>query len=714
MKLMKLFLVGIVASFSVSLSAQEEEETHAYFWADTVTVVGEKEVKLPMVNAITTKMFVDLQLTPASVGVVTKSIIENQNGSVLSDAINNISGVNVQSQFGVHDYFIIRGFDSISSGLILTDGTPEPEATFYHLYNIEAVEVLKGPGAFLYGGNPLSGTINLSRKQPLFSNFANASGSYGKFQSYRGIVDFGLTNQNKNFAFRLNGLFVDSDSYRDGKNNEVMAVNPAITWRINERSNLNVNFEYVKSEYTPDSGLPIQLDLATPQIPDNISRTSSFQPETDFSDQKVARFKLNYDLQINESFFLRSKFYYTDQDWQSQGTLITNTLSIDPDPNTYLFRTDSKLADRQKMLGNQLELVSTFRTGSANHTLLTGFEVTRLSDDFDLEFVGLPEVLLGDLEVEGPGYDLSAGIPQFLAIGDGRSLTFAPYFIDRVSFSEKVQLFLGGRFDRINYQDDDRVDFEIFFQAVPDTTSTDRTYKKFSPMVGLVVSPTPNVSLYANFGQAFAPPSTTVPGDLKAEESTQFEVGIKNRFLNGKLHFNVAVYSLERENIPIRSSFSPKEEIGTQKSKGLELEMSGDFGQGLFAFLSYAFTDAELTKFTEFSLQQFQSLDFSGKTAAFAPEHILNFWITKEFSNGLGIAGGGRYLSEQYIAPDNAYKIDSAFTLDAAVSYRFNRFRWSANFKNITNTESEARGFRNSSVIPTNPFAVYGSVDFSL
>ncbi len=711
MRLMKsvCLILGFLLIFSTSLSAQEEEDTHAYFWADTVTVVAEREVKLPTVNAITTKLFVDLQLTPASVGVVTRSIIENQNGNVLSDAMINISGVNVQSQFGVHDYFIIRGFDSISSGLILTDGTPEPEATFYHLYNIEAVEVLKGPGAFLYGGNPLSGTINLSRKQPLFFNFANASGSYGKFQTYRGTVDFGLTNQSSNLAFRLNGLFVGSDSYRDGKNNDVIAVNPAVTWRINERSNLNVNFEYVKSEYTPDSGIPLRLDLATPEIPDGISRTSSFQPETDFSDQKIARFKLNYDSQINESLVVRNKFYYSDQDWNSRGTLLNGVFS------GLVFRSDSNLDDRQKWVGNQLEFIWSLQTGAMNHTLLTGFEVSRLSDDFDLTFVGLNPVLLQDPGMEIPGVDPTAGIPQFLAIGDGRSLILAPYFMDRISFSEKFQLFLGGRFDRINYQDDDRVDFEIgFSQGGPDTTSTDRTYKRFSPMVGLVVSPSQKVSLYANFGQAFAPPSTTVPGDLKAEESTQFEFGIKNRLLDGKLHFNVAVYSLERENIPIRSSFGPQEEIGSQKSRGLELEISGNFGQGLFGFLSYAFTDAELTKFTEFSLQPFGPLDFSGKTAAFAPEHILNFWITKEFSNGLGIAGGGRYLSSQFIAPDNQFEIDSALTFDAAVSYRFNRFRWSVNLKNLTDKKFETRGFRNTSVIPANPFAVYGSLDFSL
>ena len=132
--------------------------------------------------------------------------------------------------------------------------------------------------------------------------------------------------------------------------------------------------------------------------------------------------------------------------------------------------------------------------------------------------------------------------------------------------------------------------------------------------------------------------------------------------------------------------------------------MAGNFGQGLFGFLSYAFTDAELTKFTEFSLQQFQSLDFSGKTAAFAPEHILNFWITKEFNNGLGIAGGGRYLSSQFIAPDNQFEIDSALTFDSTISYRFNRFRWSVNMKNLTDKKFETRGFRNTSVIPANPF----------
>ena len=725
MRLMKsvCLILGILLIFSVSLSAQEEEETHAYFWADTVTVVGEKEVKLPMVNAITTKMFVDIKSTPASVGVVTRSIFENQNGNVLSDAMNNISGVNVQSQFGVHDYFIIRGFDSISSGLILTDGTPEPEATFYHLYNLEAVEVLKGPGAFLYGGNPLSGTINLSRKQPLFSNFGNASGSYGKFQSYRGTVDFGVTNQNENLAFRLNGLFVGSDGYRDAKNSDVIAVNPSATWRINERSNLNVNFEYVKSEYTPDAGIPLLIDptgMSAPRIPD-ISRTLSFQPDSDFSDQKIARLKLNYDNTINSSITLRNKFYFTDQDWQSKSNLLNG--AFPSQAGNVVIRSISHLDDRQKMLGNQIELLANFKTGNIYHSLLTGFEITRLSDNFQIQFLGGSTLLLADPSVEFP----DPGETQFFTNGEGRSLVYAAYFVDQLKFSEQIQLLLGGRFDNIDYEDE-RVDFvESFdpqtgYQAGNVATATDRTFSKFSPMAGVVISPTANTSLYGNFGRAFAPPSSSVPGDIDAEESTQFEVGLKNSFNEGKININLAVYTLERENIPIPNNAGQTTQTGSQKSKGFEFEASNNFGNGLFGFFSYAFTDAELTEFSELLFVPFPGVpgkvpffsDYSGNTPAFAPEHILNFWITKEFSNGLGVAGGGRYLSSQFIAPDNQFEIDSALTFDATLSYRFNRFRWSVNMKNLTDKKFETRGFRNSSIIPANPFAVYGSLDFSL
>ena len=98
---------------------------------------------MPTSNTIATKLQLPLQLTPFHVGIVTEALIEEQYDVTVSSALTNISNVNIQPGNGVNDFFIIRGFDSLSSGLILTDGAPEPEATFWQLYNVELVEVLK-------------------------------------------------------------------------------------------------------------------------------------------------------------------------------------------------------------------------------------------------------------------------------------------------------------------------------------------------------------------------------------------------------------------------------------------------------------------------------------------------------------------------------------------------------------------------------------------
>jgi catecholate siderophore receptor len=110
----------------------------------------------------------------------------------------------------------------------------------------------------------------------------------------------------------------------------------------------------------------------------------------------------------------------------------------------------------------------------------------------------------------------------------------------------------------------------------------------------------------------------------------------------------------------------------------------------------------------------FARVDRTGNTPAFAPEHILNLWVTKEWENGFGAAVGPRFVSSQFIAEDNAFEIDGYATLDAAVFYDLDRWRFSVNFRNITDTAYELRGFGTTSVTPADPAAVYVGVDFKL
>jgi outer membrane receptor protein involved in Fe transport len=135
-------------------------------------------------------------------------------------------------------------------------------------------------------------------------------------------------------------------------------------------------------------------------------------------------------------------------------------------------------------------------------------------------------------------------------------------------------------------------------------------------------------------------------------------------------------------------------------------------------FVAYAFTEPELTEFIDqIDGSPTIQIDRSGNVPAFAPKHILNVWTNKTFDNRLGVGLGGRYLSEQFIDEDNAYKIDGFFTLDAMLYYQIGNWRWSLNVKNLADTEYETRGFSlfySASVLPGNPRAIYGQIEFKL
>lgn len=682
--------------------AQDEEEDEGLegglpvYTVEEIVVTGSRE-KVPTISTVATKEPVPIRLTPASIGVVNHGLFEHQNGVVLGDALRNVSGVNVQTVFGVTDFFIIRGFDSLSSGLVLTDGVAEPEATFYHLYNVERVEVLKGPGAFLYGGNPLSGSVNLTRKQPVFQNAFRATGSYGSFGTARGTVDAGWADLDRGIAFRVNGIRQSSDNYRDDKDNSIWAVNPAVTWR-SDRTTLTGNLEYVTSDFKSDSGLPV-VNGALPDVP----RTRSYQSPFDVSGQEIYRGRVELRSQLSRNLVLRDELYYTDFSWLSQGTLFNGAY-----PNARgsldLIRSLLLLDDRQKVLGNQFELQLTFSSGRVTHALLTGLEMRRWTDAFTLDVGLLPNIdLFAPVETASqPVYTL----PEQSQGGDSKSLVVAPYVVDRMALSERVQVFLGGRYDRIDYDDP--------------VTSTHRNYSRLSPMAGLVLSPAEELSFYVNAGTAFAPPSSRVVGPRKAEESRQIEVGVKTHLQDDRLRASLALYHLDKDNIGIPDATGVTVQDGDQRSRGMELEVMIHPTKNWHTFLSYALADAELTRFAEMvpvitpDGVTFQRVDRSGNQPAFSPRHTLSVWTAVGFDNGFEMGAGMQFRTRHFIAEDNQFSVPDVLTFDASVSYLYKGMRFRVNARNLTDRKYETRGFGSASVIPAHPFGVYSSCEIDM
>src|SRR5262249_28082122 len=236
---------------------------------ETVDVEAELPAMPPSASSAT-RLPVPVESLPVSVSVVPRSLFREQDAFLLSDALKNASGTNASPAFGVFDYFVIRGFDSLTSGLVVVDGAPEPESTFYPLYNVRQVEVLKGPGAYLYGGNPLAATVQLVRKQPAGGRFAEASFGYGSSGPYAGAVDGNAARADGSLAFRLNGVWQGTDGYRDDKNGSQRAVHPSLVWKPDAKSRIGLSLEYVRSEAAPDTGIPFVGDKLAP-----VPRTTS-------------------------------------------------------------------------------------------------------------------------------------------------------------------------------------------------------------------------------------------------------------------------------------------------------------------------------------------------------------------------------------------------------------------------------------------------------
>jgi len=661
-------------------------------YEETLDVLG--TAALPTSATTATKLQVPLEQLPMSVNVVPSSVLEAQDARVLGDALRNAPGVNVATGFGVFDFFTIRGFDSLSSSLVLVDGAAEPESSFYHLYNVRRVEVLKGPAAYLYGGNPLSGGVNLMRKQPGAGRFADVQVSAGSFDTYEGQFDANYAPGGKG-SYRVSGLYQKSENYRDDKKSRAFAVNPSATWRLGERTPLTLNLEYVDNSFKPDVGLPI-IGGTVPGVP----RTRSFQSPFDRSEQGLLRARVDFQTGLGAKGTLRDKLYFTDLDWKSDGTLFNGAFPGFAG-DFVLVRLLSQLDDRQKLFGNQLEASWNLGSGKLRHTLLVGLETSELRDDYTLDVSLLPVIgVFEPVETAEPPFFPIPGLGQ---AGDTRARVLAPYVLEHASW-DKLQLLAGARYDNLDYRD-----------AI---TGTQRKDDQLSPMLGLLFAATPRLSLYGNFGKAFAPPSSLVVGERKPERATQYEAGAKTRFWGGKLALSAAAFQVDKHDIAIPDEIGLTRELGSARSRGVEVEAQAQLRSDWFAFASYAFTDAKLTEFRElvtFSLNPpiFAVLDRSGNRMPFAPRNVFNLWSQREWKRGFGAGVGARYVCTQFIAEDNDFTIGENWLFDAALSYKRKNVSLRLNLKNIGDREYYTRGFSNQAVIPANPFGVYGALQVS-
>jgi iron complex outermembrane receptor protein len=267
---------------------------------------------------------------------------------------------------------------------------------------------------------------------------------------------------------------------------------------------------------------------------------------------------------------------------------------------------------------------------------------------------------------------------------------------------ENLKLVLGGRFDVVNQKQEDFVS----------STTSEQQNEAFSPRVGIVYQPIQPVSLYASFSRSFNP---ATPGTILAsgeaaapERGTQYEVGIKTEFLQGRLSSTLAFYDLARSNVLTPDPNNPFASVqtGKQRSRGIELDVAGEILPGWRVIASYAYTDAKITQDNEYDV---------GNRLINVPENSASLWTTYEFQKGslkgLGFGVGLRYVGERQGDLENSFALPSYLRTDAAIHYRRNKFRAALNVSNLFDIEYfEAAQYGRAGIFPGTPLAVIGTI----
>jgi iron complex outermembrane recepter protein len=638
-----------------------------------LVVTGSQESGYKVPDASTaTKTDTPLLEIPQAIQVIPRQIIEDQKVQRVADVLRNVSGVTVKTDYAGTDGYTIRGFDTNAN---LRNGFRQDSFTgFTDTATIERIEVLKGPASVLYGQLEPGGIVNYITKQPLNQPYYSATFSAGSYDYYRPEIDIsGPLTPDNNIFYRLIAAYENSGGFRDFAYKELYTFAPSLSVKLSDRTTVDLQYEYVNLNQSYDRGLPpIARSFDLPI-------SFNFGEPSDRYELFANRVNVALDHRFTENWRFRSgvsiqvvdtaRFNFQPVDFENPFAEDGRTVA----------RRYNQVGDYSREYSWQNDLIGKFNTGSIGHEVLLGFELGRSVFGFPFRISrNVPA-----LDILNPVY--GAAIPTTFEEGfedQSNSYRVGLYFQDQVALLPNLKILLGGRFDFVNFKDEYQPD--IINGA--ETEITERYYEKFSPRLGLVYQPLKNLSLYASYSSAFKPNefATAVGGQpLEPESSTQYEVGVKSEFLDGKLTATLAAYEITKNNVSTTDINNTDFSIsaGEVKSRGIELDIAGEILPGWNVIASYSHNDAYVSEDNTLPV---------GDRLVNAPRNSASLWTTYQIQNGnlkgFGFGGGVFFVGDREATLPNNITIPSFVRTDATIFYKRDNYQIGLNFKNLFDT----------------------------
>lgn len=649
--------------------------------------------------------------TPQTITVLTEKLLLDQGALGLSDALRNVPGITMQvgeGGAGSGDFIRIRGFDA--SNDINIDGFSDSlQYSRNDLFNFEAVEVVKGPNSAYGGAGNAAGSINLVSKTPQMDDFVRGTAAIGTNDLGRITADVNQTIESMDgAAFRINFMAHDQDvARRDEIFKKRWGVAPSLAFGLNGDTRVTLSYFHQKEDNLIDYGIPFLL--TGEELPIDISNYYGVANiDTEEQDIDIATVKVEH--AFSDTLRLTNQTRYGMVDRYAIWSTPQNRGATGPEdapcyPCTFenaaqairegrfdeaLFQTAGPQGigrdAEQTLFANQTNLAVDFVTGTVQHNLVTGLEISR--EDYNragISIGGLQRLV--NLYDPEPIFNGPTTFTRRPNQADNSIDSLGVYVFDTLSFGEHWLLSGGLRAER----------FEADTLATANdgtVTTTDQSDTLVSANIGLTWKPVENGSVYLSYANAKEPPAIAAAGTGSSgtagndpQKNQSLELGTKWELFDDQLLLGAALFRTERTNEPIDNDGigeTPEVFDGERRVQGVELSATGRITEAWSVYGAYTYQDSEILKYDEGSPIQ-------GEILADTPEHSASLWTTYVFPFGLEIGGGVQYVGERKPGPadsDRDWRLDSYTIVDLMASYRINQaFSLRLNVNNATDEE---------------------------
>jgi catecholate siderophore receptor len=700
--------VAISASSAAQLAQaaenteQKGERNSISLGATSITGQEQDSTSYQVEKASSQKYTAPLVDTPRSVTVVPQQVLKDTAATSLQDALRTVPGITFGAGEGGNpqgDRPFIRGFDA--QGDTYLDGVRDTGGQSREIFDIESIEVSKGPNSSFGGRGSAGGSLNLVSKTPQARDFTNGGFTYGSDQTRRYVLDV-----NRQFldsaAFRLNLMSHEQNvAGRDAVNYDRWGVAPSLTFGLGTPTRVNLSYYHMESNDLPDSGIPYGYSspTATAHVhdkPTDGGDSNNFYglKSRDFRKTRadISTFSIEHDLNDNMTLKNTLRHGNTGQDY-------ILTQPDDSKRNVSQFGTVWRRANARvsttETTTNQTDLFGSFQALGFKHSYSTGLEFT----GEETRVSGYNFGSSNNAQVCNPGTapsctSLSNPNPDDAWTGsiarnyngtNTKATSRAAYVFDTIELDPKWLLNVGLRYDTF--------DTVANTNAVPSATVKARSKIKndsqfFNWQAGLVWKPVENGSIYASYATSASPAGGLVGegadgnplsagaaiSDLKPEETVNYELGTKWDMFHDRLSLTAAVFRTEKKNTRILVDALTYENGGESRVDGLELSASGKLTDQWQVFAGYSYLKSELVDPGLNGRNGVVSAGSNkGNQMPNTPKNTFSLWTTYDVTPKLTIGGGAFYVDEVYGDAGNTVYVPSYTRYDAMASYKLTK-----------------------------------------